>query len=348
MTELTELYQTSLEEKGRALWGGLKRLGYRDFRPEIHRTILDNGFRTRAKFKFYRDGRQTRACGTDPMRGELALRDMLWILPPWVRDQVLELPETLVSEYGAYPVDGCELKMAHGRTQVHVTLSVPKKITRDYAPLARGLISRFRDLTGVAVPSQGMSHGDPWIRHEINGREFLAHYSAFFQSHPELTPGLLDITKEMMGSAKNRGVLDLYCGVGLLSLYTASSDAGIVGVESHQQAVESARLNAARQGFSKARFVCSPVESFAETAEVTPDDAVLLDPPRSGLAEEVIRGIARQGPQNVFLVSCFAETLFRDLAVWKSCGYALREIAALDMFPFTVFMETVSRLEKTP
>ena len=347
MTELTELYRTSLEEKKRTLQQGLNRLGYGDLEPGFRSASLDKGLRTRAKLKLYHRDGTLRVCGTDPLRGEVALRDMLWILPPWVRGQVPELLEALLERHSEFPVDGCELKLAHGRRQVHVTLSVSRASSKDCAPLAGALLSRFRELTGVAVPSQGASFGDPWIKHEIGGREFQAHHTAFFQSHPELTPELLDITHGMMAGPANRGVLDLYCGAGLLSLHSLSRDVGIVGVDSARWAVESARINAARMGFSDARFVCEPVEAFVETASLGSEGVVVLDPPRSGIPGQVIRRIARRGPQHVCLVSCFTETLFRDLETWASCGYGLREIAALDMFPFTTFLETVSRLEKT-
>ncbi len=97
---------------------------------------------------------------------------------------------------------------------------------------------------------------------------------------------------------------------------------------------------------SNANLIREHVGSFVEDSGISADAAVVLDPPRSGLPEEIILRIAGHGPLNVCLVSCFSETLFRDLAVWKSSGYALREMTALDMFPFTVFLETVSRLEK--
>jgi 23S rRNA (uracil1939-C5)-methyltransferase len=77
-----------------------------------------------------------------------------------------------------------------------------------------------------------------------------------------------------------------------------------------------------------------------------PGDLVLFDPPRSGCPAGTIRAAAAKKPREVCVISCFPQTQLDDLEVWRSVGYSLRRMSALDMFPFTEFLETVSLLEK--
>lgn len=339
-------YSIHVEEKTRSLHAGLDLLGYGSCRPRIHTAPLEDGFRSRAKFKIFTDDGAARMCGTDPVCGEVPLDGMLWILPVWARGMVVLLQEALLSAQGEYPVDGLEMKLAHGRQEAHLTLSVRKGRGPSYEPLAAQLLSGFHEIRGVAVPSRRESYGEEWIRNRIDGLECIAHCSAFFQSHPGLTPRLLRELREISGGHGGRRIIDLYCGVGLLSLSLDSHHTPILGVDNHAGAVDSAGRNADLLGSLQARFVCSRVESHIASLDIRPDDLVLLDPPRSGCPVEVIQTIAGKAPRRVCLISCCPQTQFRDLSIWSASGYSLRRMSALDMFPFTEFLETVALLEK--
>jgi len=340
-------YQRHLERKTRSLHAGLERLGFGSSRPRILHAPLEGGFRSRAKFKLYAHPETTRVFGTDPAAGEVPVEDMLWILPGWAREVVRKLQTSLLSRYTDLPVDGFELKLAHGRQEFHITLSVKRgEEGSSYEPLAAEILSRIPEALGVAVPSRRESFGDEWIRHRIGGREFLAHYSAFFQSHPDLTLPLLHEVRSVARASEGRTIVDLYCGVGLFSLFLGSPGTSIVGVDNHSRAVDSARRNAERMGFPQARYVCAEVESRISKIDLRPRDLVLLDPPRSGCPARTIRAVAALNPREVCLISCFPQTHFKDLELWKSAGYSLRRLSALDMFPFTRFLETVSLLER--
>ena len=342
-----QAYQSHLEQKSRSLHSELDRLGYGSCRPMILHAPLEGGFRSRAKFKIYTDPETIRVCGTDPAAGEVPVEDMLWILPGWARDVIRKLQTSLLSSYADLPVDGFEVKLAHGRQELHISLSVNReKGERSHEPLAAEILSRIPETLGVAVPSRRESFGDEWIRHWIDGREFLAHHSAFFQSHPGLTSPLLQEVRNISRVSEGRAIVDLYCGVGLFSLFLGSPDTPVLGVDHHAKAVDSARLNAERMGFSRARYICAAVEARIPKIDMRPHDLVILDPPRSGCRAQTIRAIAALNPREVCLVSCFPQTHFRDLEVWRSAGYSLRRISALDMFPFTRFLETVSLLER--
>jgi 23S rRNA (uracil1939-C5)-methyltransferase len=344
--DMEKAYQRSLEDKARSLHAGLDRLGYGPSRPRIIQAPLTDGFRSRAKFKIFREQETQRVCGTDPAAGEVPVEDMLWILPEWARRVVKQLQETFLSGFDEFPVDGFEVKLSHGRQEAHLTLSVKRGQGKGYASLSAELLSCIPEIRGVAVPSRRESFGNQWIRHRLGSREFIAHYSAFFQSHPGLTLPLLHEVQKISGGSEARGIVDLYCGVGLFSLFLGSSDTPILGVDNHPRAVDSAVSNAEQMGFPRARYVCAAVESQISMIEIRPQDLVLLDPPRSGCPAEAIRAIAALNPREVCLISCFPQTHFIDLEVWRSAGYCLRRMSALDMFPFTEFLETVSLLER--
>ncbi len=340
-------YRRLLEQKTLLLHEGLERIGCSHLKPRILSSALGEGFRSRAKFKIFTRPGGIRFMAKDPVRGEVTVEDMLWILPRWARVLPLRIRTILNAAFNHFPVDGFELKLSQGLREAHLTLSVKKGECRDYAPLAEELMARVTEVMGVAVPSRRSTFGENFVRHRIRGREFAAHYGAFFQSHPDLTPRLLDEAEKLIGGRKGSGWVDLYCGVGLLSLSLASPESRILGVDSNRKAVESADRNASHLGFVQARFVYARMESYPfQEMEIGPEDVVLINPPRSGCPEAVIRTVADPTPRVVCLVSCFPDTHFRDLEIWQALGYAVENMAALDTFPFTPFLETVTLLAR--
>jgi 23S rRNA (uracil1939-C5)-methyltransferase len=254
--------------------------------------------------------------------------------------------EIISSKLSFYWVDGFEVQVSHGKRTAHLTLSVKRTEKRSYADLAELLLDKIALLEGVSIPSKRQDIGKPYLSHRINGREFISQYSAFFQSNLRLTPKLLE---EIRTNCQNLGfyrILDLYCGVGLFSLSLANHDTAVIGVDINKRAVDSARLNAKNLGIGQASFICSPVENFLQNAFVSPNDLVIIDPPRSGCPESLIDNISRHNPENIFSVSCNPQTHIRDLNRWNEKNYTVQSISAFDMFPFTEFMETVALLKR--
>jgi 23S rRNA (uracil1939-C5)-methyltransferase len=141
-------------------------------------------------------------------------------------------------------------------------------------------------------------------------------------------------------------MLDLYCGVGLFSLLSGNKKRKINGVDSNTKAIESAQKNAARLGLEGASYVCLAVQEYFQKYDVESPDIVIVDPPRTGCQAQVISMIARLKPQKICLVSCAIDTHVRDLIQWKKEGYAAESLHALDMFPFSEFIETVTVLNR--
>ena len=112
--------------------------------------------------------------------------------------------------------------------------------------------------------------------------------------------------------------------------------------------MENARENAAANGIENAEFFCGDAGDIASklAAEKLHPDVICVDPPRKGLAPEVIDTMARMGPQRIVYVSCDPGTLARDVKLLTQCGYTLTQALAVDMFPQTPHVETVALLNR--
>ena len=141
-------------------------------------------------------------------------------------------------------------------------------------------------------------------------------------------------------------VLDLYCGIGGISLFLAGSAKDVIGVEVVEEAVADARMNARINSIKNCRFEAGDVaELLNEMAgDQLPVDVAVLNPPRKGCDQSVLERVAAIGPKSIIYVSCSPQSLIRDLDILNKLGYLCREIQPVDMFPQTVHVENVARL----
>ena len=154
---------------------------------------------------------------------------------------------------------------------------------------------------------------------------------------------LYSLALEYAAPAGHGLILDLYCGAGTLSLCLARGAERVIGAEIVPKAVENARENAHRNGINNAEFICADAgQAAAElAARGLHPGAVVLDPPRKGLSEQVIDAVCSMLPERVVYVSCNVATQARDLSLFKQRGYFPLRAAAVDMFPRTAHVETV-------
>ena len=350
MRDLEKTYSFHFQSKTETLRTLLEELGCADLCQSVVLSPLVGGYRNRAKFKIFGDGKHRRMKGTDPALGEVAFEDSLWILPEWGRAIVRSVDDCLGRDSVGRPVDGFELQLTHGRQEGHLTLSVKPDSDGNYDELAQELLEDIKDLAGAAIPSKKKEYGKRFLRHCILGTDIFAHYTAFFQSNLLLTPRLVETVRSFFWGSRFRQFYDLYCGVGLFSLYLGKHAEEILGVDNSRQAVESAQMNAKSLGFSHAQFFCTSVDvyigKFLGNQKIGANDGVLLNPPRSGVPSPVIDAVASLGGETICLVSCCLETHVRDLHLWQKAGYAVESMTAFDMFPFTDFLETATLLRR--
>ena len=190
--------------------------------------------------------------------------------------------------------------------------------------------------------------GEDFLSDTLCGLTFRLSVPSFYQVNPAQTEVLYGKALEFAGLTGAETVLDLYCGIGTISLVMARKAGMVWGAEVVPQAVDDAIANAQRNHIENARFLCADAGEAARYLEgegVRPD-VVCVDPPRKGLAEDVVDTIADMGPQRVVYVSCDPGTLGRDVKRFAGRDYTLKKAVAVDMFPRTAHVETVVLLSK--
>ncbi|WP_332645979.1 23S rRNA (uracil(1939)-C(5))-methyltransferase RlmD [Lysinibacillus sp. 54212] len=179
------------------------------------------------------------------------------------------------------------------------------------------------------------------VRFEISAR-------SFYQVNPEQTEVLYKQALDYAGLEGNECVIDAYCGIGSISLFLAQKAGHVMGVEIVSQAIEDAKRNAELNGFTNTYFEAGAAEEviprwYKEGKEA---DVLVVDPPRKGCDEELLRTIIEQKPKRVVYVSCNPATLARDLRILEDGGYKTQEVQPVDMFPHTTHVETVCLLTR--
>lgn len=191
-------------------------------------------------------------------------------------------------------------------------------------------------------------YGPGCIEDTLCGLTFRLSPRSFYQVNHAQAQRLYELAVSQAAISKADTVLDLYCGVGTITLVMAKAAGRAIGVEVVPQAVEDARENAARNGIQNAEFFCGDAGQAALELEgqgVRPD-VIVVDPPRKGLSGDAIEAIARMAPRRLVYVSCDPATLARDVALLKERGYALKAAQAADLFPRCAHVETVCLLSR--
>ena len=211
------------------------------------------------------------------------------------------------------------------------------------------VLSINREKTNVILGKEYQTlWGQDFLYDTLCGLTFKLSVPSFFQVNPMQTEVLYRKAAEFAGLAGDETVVDLYCGTGTISLVLAGQARQVIGAEIVPSAIEDARENAARNGLANTEFICADAkEAAAELVRrgIKPD-VISVDPPRKGMAEEVIGHIVSMEPKKIVYVSCDPATLARDLSRFAALGYQAEKAEAVDMFPRTHHVETVVLLSK--
>ena len=191
-------------------------------------------------------------------------------------------------------------------------------------------------------------HGPGYIEDTLCGLNFRLSPRSFYQVNHHQAEKLYEAAIRQAEITKEDTVLDLYCGVGTITLAMAGAAGKVIGVEVIPQAVEDARDNAKRNGIENAEFFCGDAGAAALELEKqgVHADVVIVDPPRKGLNADTIEALARFAPRRIVYVSCDPATLGRDVALIKERGYAVKNAMAADLFPRTVHVESIVCLSR--
>ncbi len=206
----------------------------------------------------------------------------------------------------------------------------------------------FRSRSGRVQPLIGR----PYLEEQVAGRVYRVSAASPFPPHPAGAALLVAATRRLLDPQPNDLLLDVHCGVGLLSL--ALSDAvGVVGVEENADACDdfawNARdLDAGRVALHEgpAAEVLTALAASEEGLAARSADLAIITPPRPGVGEETLRALTALGPRRIVYVSSDPAALARDAASLQDGGYRLAEVQPIDLFPQTARVASVSRWEK--
>jgi 23S rRNA (uracil1939-C5)-methyltransferase len=212
----------------------------------------------------------------------------------------------------------------------------------------------WTQIDGVAETTRGgrteTIKGSEILEEELAGLRFRISPDAFFQTNTEMAERLYGIAAELAGLTGRERVLDLYCGIGTIALVLALDAGEVAGVEIEERAVADAIENARRNGVDNARFFAGDVRTAMRPLleEVGQPDVVVVDPPRAGLSQKVVRRVLEAEAPRIVYVSCNPTTLAPNARQMVDAGYELKTVRPVDMFPQTPHIECVALLEKAP
>jgi 23S rRNA (uracil1939-C5)-methyltransferase len=186
-----------------------------------------------------------------------------------------------------------------------------------------------------------------YLTERIGDVAFRISPRSFFQINNSGANMIYSKVREWAGLSGSETVLDLYCGIGGISLFLASAAKNVIGVEVVEEAVADASMNARINGIKNCRFEAGDVADLLDemAGEQLAVDVAVLNPPRKGCDQNVLERLTALRPKSIIYVSCSPQSLARDLDILSKMGYLCQEIQPVDMFPQTVHVENVARLE---
>jgi 23S rRNA (uracil1939-C5)-methyltransferase len=289
-------------------------------------------------------------CLLQSERGNQARRDAL----AWARAQGLGAYDRR-TQAGALR----NLVIREGRRtgELQVRLVVSEDAAIDTASFAEAVAAESLLVTRIDTVGETTAGGRtelvtgsaPTIAEEVGGLRFQLSGQAFFQTNTEMAERLYAIAADAAGLQGWERVYDLFCGIGTIGLSLAGRSGEVWGLEIVEEAIADAITNAKANEISNAQFFAGDVRtSLRELVErAGRPDVMVVDPPRAGLSQKVVRRMIEASPKRIVYVSCNPTTLAPNAAQLVEAGYALRSVQPVDMFPQTPHIECVALLERT-
>lgn len=205
-----------------------------------------------------------------------------------------------------------------------------------------------KDTNVILGPEYRTLWGQDFLEETLCGMTFRLSVPSFFQINWAQTQRLYAQAVDFAALTGQETVLDLYCGIGTISLALAQKAGQVIGAEIVPQAIEDAKANAARNKVENTRFFCGDAGAVAAqlAQEGVRPKVICVDPPRKGLAPEVPAILASMASERIVYVSCDPATLARDAKRLEELGYRAVKVQAVDLFPRTAHVETVVLLSK--
>ncbi len=208
------------------------------------------------------------------------------------------------------------------------------------------VVLNVNDTTGNTILSRDfvpMTRYDALVE-RVGGLKLKFRAASFIQANLSAARRAYEKVAELAALGEDEVAVDLYCGVGAISLSLGFTGKFVMGIESSAPAIVDAVENTRLNGLHNVRFRAGPVvETLAEIATELPSvDVVTLNPPRKGAGEEAIAAIVGLGPSRIVYMSCDPESLARDLERLAASGYVTKSVTPFDFLPQTDHVESVA------
>lgn len=279
----------------------------------------------------------------------------------YLKDKVVELG---ISPYDERDDSGdlryLDFRYSAARRELSVTLVTRHGSFPQGEQLARTLMRRFSFVTGV-IQNINEDRGNViWGRsfRTLAGRDTLMERigdlklvlppGVFSQANPFMARKLYEHVREVAALQGRETVLDLYCGIGPISLYLATNARQVWAIDDNELSVMTAKQNARRNGRGNCRFIVGDVATITAQLRETLSavELIVLNPPRKGVQTEAMTAILAFNSPKLIYISCDPRSLARDLDRLVAANYRVERIQPFDMFPQTEEVETVALLVK--
>lgn len=370
-------YEKQLEFKNRKIRGNLERIA--GFSPDLLDKVMEPivgmeepfYYRNKAQFPFGTDKEGNPITGFYAGRTHDIIANTDCALGVSVNQEILEIVLDFMKEYRIASYDEKSgnglirhVLIRYGFTtkEIMVCLVINgKKIPRGEELAER--LKKIDGMTSITISSNmkntnvimGESYETLWgqgfITDYIGDVKYQISPLSFYQVNPVQTEKLYGLALDYAGLKGDETVWDLYCGIGTISLFLAQKAKQVYGVEIVPQAIEDAQNNARINGIENAKFYVGKAEEVLpeyyreyekeHPGEAAHADVIVVDPPRKGCEESLLKTMVDMKPEKIVYVSCDSATLARDLKVLCGEGYQVERVRGVDQFPMTGHVETV-------
>ncbi len=190
--------------------------------------------------------------------------------------------------------------------------------------------------------------GRDYIEEEMEGLKFRVGPKSFYQTNSAQAYELYKVARRMARLKGDELVYDLYTGTGTIANFVARQSRQVIGIEYVPEAIEDAKLNSRVNGIENTLFYAGDMKDILTDDFVQQHgcpDVMIIDPPRAGMHEDVVKVILNAQPKRLVYVSCNPATQARDLAMLDE-KYSVEEVQPVDMFPHTQHVENVVALQR--
>ena len=247
------------------------------------------------------------------------------------------------------------IKHALGTKEVMIGLIV-NSFEADFSEVVNEIVAKYKNIKSIILnlndkdtnvvlgTKEKTIYGNDYIIDEFEGLKFKISLKSFYQVNYHQMIKLYKLVQQKAELNKESKVLDLYSGIGTISLFLANKCKEVTGVEVIEPAVNNAIENAKLNNITNASFILddarNPLDKY-----IKDKDVVIVDPPRKGLNNTLINSIIESKIERIVYVSCNPATLARDLTLLKDT-YNIGTITPVDMFPSTTHVECVVGMQR--